>query len=79
MAKAKSHMVHVVEMPDTSDPSNLFVTTFTDNDEGNVEAERLMFQLAKENGYEGKYIDEFLDEEGDVYENGDYMVLITHS
>lgn len=75
MAKAKSHMVHVVEMPDTSNPSNLFVTTFTVY----VEAERLMFQLMKENGYEGDDFDEFIEEEEYVYENGDYMVLITTS
>lgn len=77
--KAKSKLVHVVKIPDTSDPSNLFVTTFTDNDEGNLEAYKLMFEWAMDKGYEGDDFEVFQEEVGDVYENDDCMILITHS
>lgn len=79
MASEKIHTINVVEFPDSSEPTNIYVTSFNDNEQGNIEAEKLMFALAKENGCQEKYIDEFLDEWGDVYEDGTYMVLITHS
>lgn len=79
MKSEKTHTVNVVEFPDSSEPTNISVTSFNDNAQGNIEAEKLMFVLAKENGCQEKHINDFLDEWGDVYENGTYMVLITHS
>lgn len=79
MEKEKTHVVNVVEFPDKTEPHNIHVTSFKDTKEGNMEAEKRLFSLAKENGYEGNDFDEFMEESGDLYENGDYMVLITHS
>lgn len=79
MEKEKTHVVNVVEFPDKTEPHNIHVVSFNDTKEGNMEAEKHLFSLAKENGYEGDDFDEFMEEAGDLYENGDYMVLITHS
>ena len=74
-------VVTVLELIDTEN-ANVSVNAFTDDDEGNRQAEELMFTLAKENGYVGsaKNLDEFMEEEGDCWQNNSgYTVLITHS
>lgn len=79
MEKELIHVVNVVEFPDKTEPHNIYVHSFKDTKEGNKEAEKYFFSLAKENGYEGKDFDNFMEEEGDCFECGNYMVLITHS
>lgn len=74
-------VVTVLELIDTEN-AYVSVNAFTDDDEGNRQAEKLMFTLAKENGYVGfaKNSDEFMEEEGDCWQNNSgYIVLITHS
>ncbi len=77
----KVQTVNVVEIIDPTD-LHISVTSFLDNDEGNREAEELMFKLAKENGYLGhaqnseQFIEEFADSWSSRYE---YSVVITHS
>ncbi len=78
---AKIHAVNVLEIIDP-DTCNVSIRSFTDDKEGNRQAEELMFKLAKENGYIGsaKNSDEFLDEEGETWSNSsNYSVIITHS
>lgn len=79
MAKIKA--VNVLEIID-AEKCNVSIRSFTDDKKGNREAEQHMFDLAKENGYEGsaKNADEFIDDEGDCWSSGGgYSVLITHS
>lgn len=78
---AKINAVNVLEIIDPN-TANVSIRSFTDDEEGNREAEALMFECAKENGYIGsaQNADEFMDDEGDSWSNsGNYTVLITHS
>lgn len=75
----KVQTVNVVEYVASSDVLSIY--SFHDNDKGNKEAEELYFELAKKNGYVGTAInsDQFWDDEGDYWVNGDYSVSIIHS
>ena len=53
------------------------VTAFTDDAEGNKEAEAMFTRVAIENGMDDEDEDICLDE--GLYEEGDYQVFITHS
>lgn len=54
-----------------------FVISFTDNKEGNVEAEALFKKIAKENGMEDSDVEICLED--GLYENGDYQIFLTRS
>lgn len=79
MPRERTHNVNVVEIPDMTQPHHMYVTSFKDTKKGNIEAEKLMFQISKENGYEGDDFDEFMEEFGDTFEYADTLILITHS
>lgn len=54
-----------------------FVSSFTDDKEGNAEAEALFKKIAKENGMEDADV-EFSLEDG-LYEDGDYQIFLIRS
>lgn len=54
-----------------------FVTSFTDDKEGNAEAEALFKKIAKENGMEDSDIGICLED--GLYEDGDYQIFLTRS
>ena len=68
--------VNVVEI---ADDSIIGIRSFSDNEEGNKEAETLFVECVKENG------DNISDEEMEVFiedgyfEQGSYLVVISHS
>jgi len=75
----KLQTVNVIEIKNDDFQS---IVSFSDDEEGNRQAEEQMFKIAKENGYTGtaNNADEFMDDEGDYWENeSGYKVLITHS
>jgi hypothetical protein len=53
------------------------VTSFTDDVEGNKEAEKLFSDIAKENGFSKNYIKIGLED--GYLERDDYNLFITHS
>lgn len=70
----KLHTVNVIEI--TGDNFQQIVS-FTDDDEGNREAEELFSKKAKENGAEDDNMESHLDD--GCYLNGTYQLLLTHS
>jgi len=74
--KMKIATVNVVEI---ADDSIIGIRSFSDNEEGNKEAETLFVEYVKENG------DNISDEEMEVFiedgyfEQGSYLVVISHS
>jgi hypothetical protein len=53
------------------------VTAFTDDKDGNAEAEDFFTRVAKENGMKDADTDDCLEE--GMYEREDYQVFLTHS
>jgi hypothetical protein len=69
--------VDTVNVIEYADDSILGVTSFTDNEEGNKEAEAIFRQVAKENGMEDVDAESFVED--GYFEQGTYQVFITHS
>jgi len=74
---AKLQTVNVIEIIEHGIAN---ITSFTDDKEGNEEAEQLFIKIIKENVLPDELpeSEEFYLEEG-YFEQGDYEVLITHS
>ncbi len=76
----KVQVINVIEIMDKEN-NNISITSFNDNEEGNNQAEQLMFELAKENGYIGsaRNADEFFDDYLGLWESGTYSIYIIQS
>ena len=72
----KLNTVNVIEY---SDDNILGVVSFSDDDDGNKEAEAHFSSVIKENGNEvtDEEIETFIEE--GFYEQGDYQAFLTHS
>ncbi len=55
------------------------ITSFTESDEGNREAEAHFLKIAQENGFRGNMEDEEEVLNNGFYEYGDYSVILIHS
>lgn len=70
----KVHTVNVIEMIDNGLRR---ITSFTDDKDGNIEAEELFTQIALENGAESEDMESHLDD--GFFEKGYYILIISHS
>lgn len=71
----KLNSINVIEYVDDS---VIAVYSFSDDEEGNKEAENVFSRCAKENGAEDKDLEDYALEDG-MYEAGTYQVFLAHS
>jgi len=71
---AKINTVNVIEMVDDD---LLGITSFTDDEDGNKEAEARFHQCAIEHGCSDEDVESFIED--GYFEQGTYQLFLTHS
>lgn len=69
--------ISTVNVLECVDGSPIGIRSFTDNDDGNKDAERVFEEFALQNGAKKKDLDDYLDD--GVYEASNYSVFLIHS
>jgi len=70
--------VNTVNVVEYNDDTILGITSFSDDEEGNKEAEDIFKRCAKENGATDEDLEAFILEDG-LYETGGYQLFLVHS